>query len=947
MSDDRQRFFAYSVNVNTFVQTTLGAAIIDDVDYIAGTERIDFHEKLVTRGSLQIYDYRRDGVRIEGTYEEALFQRLLSLPASLLVLVGGLGSGKSTVVRHLTKMITDRQTEICATFPCECKPCARYPVTVNCIDIDRSYSLDDAVAEVLRLIRREIYEHTIDEWLHRQGHDANALSDEQRKVLRRLLIANDIYKWADAESLHFPSSLHTPALTLTGKSVLAKSLTQCRVENLFARYEDATDLLDQPLDVIVHDINEAKKLTSVVVGFHLRPCARSSPNNLIIVDNLDQQPTEHIEAIVNHLHDLAARLPGLRILVPLRPSSITPQGFTYNPEYMYHYGPNCYDLVFRRLSRYVLGRSKAELRAPIGAPRTFVKTPAPEEEFCFLVATYLYALIALRGLRPAADPDADVVPEVHPDLEFLHRVSFSGAALQHLSDTLGAIVGTCGRYAIAQLTRYFHHIYMHPFFLTQALAAGLSMGVDAKLHAPYGLVVTALLGDYDGQPGVTALANLYAPTELGANPGRPSLAKLRILAFLAKRYRVYVHDIARELALFGIPYAITIEALNYLHEKNRLLLWFSRNSDLTRDGKDDEQYVIISEHGQAYLKNLAGDFEYMWFCSQQLVARATGDRLTSFGSRLNDYSRLVIAFGASEWKQMTFRRFASGVLWSETNEIEEGEMLILYVLYSSLRRGLNSAVVAARQQAATRAYVADIVTTVTAVSEAIMTWQDKYEIYYGGNGYLVRYGALIAECKTAIEKSMDSASLAGARDALGAVLESWSRGAVQSGAFAEDLLARQVLDDQVAWEQFLGAMPFSITPSTEWLSPDHVGATRRRLLLRRHALRNLLQSRLPTYGVVESNLSMLIDEISLARDTARQIASLNPLFSEWIEDERSVLEQIHRGLVDNAFKVGARCDFGEMDTLKERANNISALLVRLARRVGANRTDHLAVRWSL
>ena len=947
ISDDRQRFFRYSTNVNTFVQTVLGAAIIDDDDYIAGTERIDFHEKLLTGRTFPIFDYKQEGNGPDGTYEEALFQRLLAEPTSILVLVGGLGAGKSTAVNHLVRMIASRQPEVQVAFPCDCSPCLRAPITPNCIDIGRSYSSEDAVIEVLRLIRRDVYEHLMDEWLGRQGLAPNAVSHSERKVLRRLIIANDIYRWADAEALPFPANLHTAALALrdSKENLLSLSLQECRAKALFEQYAEASDLLDQEINTVVHTLNVAKKFTAVVVGFYVRKCDIRNANNTIIVDNIDQQPTEHIEQIVDHLHDLCAKLPGLRILLPLRPSSIAPQGFTYTPEYMYHYGPNCFDLVFRRLQKRVLSQSRDALKRT-GKGNIFVRHPTPEEELCFLVAVYLYTSIALRGLHASADTETVVVPEVHQDLEFLHRVTFSGATLKRLSDTLGAIVGKCGRYAIAQLKRYFHHIYAHPFFLKQVLASTLMMGQSAKLQAPYALIVTALLGDYEGQAGMSALANLYAPTEHGPNPGRPSLAKLRTLAFLSRRFRVRIADVIRELAAYGIPREVAVGALNYLHDKSRLLLWFSRNSDLRGGKADDEQYVVISEHGQAYLRHLVGDFEYMWFCSQQIAARATGDDYTTFRIRLADYSRLVSEFASTEWMQITFRRWASDVVWEETEHLYEGEMLTLYVLYSSLERAVGGAFGARRTREADD-FLGDVITTTRALCTLILQCQQKYEFYYGGNGYLSRYGALLSDCRSIVERAIDVEVLAPLRKALTEVFDSWSAQPHQQAPFAHDLLAEQPFDDQVAWEQFIAGIPFEVTPSPEWVAADAVGARRRRLLLRRQALRQLLETRVPTYGIVETNLELLIGELAKARDAAQSVSSASASFVDWVDSERTLLDEILHNLKQNSYKVTALSFSAEMDELKHRANNMSSLLVRLATHIGVSRKDHLIVRWSL
>jgi hypothetical protein len=940
-SEDIARFAGYRANIDQFVQDALSAAIIDNVDYVPGSQRIDFYEHLFeTPDGFRIYDHVRAAEDTDpGPYEEALYQRMMGVAPGMMVLIGGLGSGKSTAIRYLTATIDSRRPQIAAAYPCLCQPCVRRPILINCLDLDRTFTTNECEAEVLMRIRREIYTQLIDEWLLQNGEPISLLTGPERKVIRRLIIANDIYSWADSEALEFPAALRTARLELPGE-LLSMSPADWEVKTVVREYAKAAIELDKAIQDAIANVPLGKRFTALVLGFWLRSCNPKSPNNLVVVDNLDQQPTDNIEQIVNHLHDLDIRNRGVRLLLPLRPSSIVPHGFTKNTNYMYHYGPNCFDVIYRRLQKNLLTLSRAQLVSAV-----FATKPSPEEITAVLVATYIYALVCINGLSAKGRSlDADVRPSVHDDHEFLHRIQFAGPAIQQLSDTLEAVVGTCGRYATDQLRRYFDHIYSHPTFLRQVEIAGLAVGTAPRLAVPYGQIVTAVLGAHDADSGVTGLANLYSPTEFRANPDLPSLAKLRILMFLAGRGRVRVGAVVAALAQNGIPFEIAIDALNYLHLKNRLLLWFSRNADISRTNPDVNQFVVISEHGQAYVRNLVGDFEYVWFCAQQILARTTADAAQSFRARLGDYQRLLIDVARTEWKQMTFRRCSSSAVWPlATAEIKGDEMIALFVLYSSLERALRAAAIAVRRR--DPEYVADVATAVGTIVDLILQRQDDYELYFGNNGYLVAYAQRISRCRRAVAALAEKGTFEQVETLLRSLITQW--GIAVHEVWSPSVESAEAKVSEHPWIRMVAELDANVLRAGEDHGREILLTSLRRYLARRVRLATTLATRFPVFSYVDHELALLLEENRVTRDAAAGLSRFVQPLLDWLESELLACQAISEDLKSMTFSVPDNTTMSAMDEFKAKANGVSMAFGALSQRLGSARTDHLAVRWSI
>lgn len=944
--DDEVRFAGYRTSATRFVQDTLSASTVTADNYHPGVQRIEFYEQLIERpGGLSVYDHVRENPPNGISYEEALYDRVTGSASELLVLIGGLGAGKSTAIKYLCDSIQSRRPAIDKLYPCECHPCVRKPIVVDCLDLDRTFTSNAAEVEVLMRIRREVYIQLIDEWFIHNSQDPQALHSDERKVLRRLLIANDLYHWADAESLDFPIALHASNLELYCDLFIFGPQTW-NVSTLVRDYGHAANSLDHALQETLSDVGVAKRFTALVLGFWLRACNPKSPLSLVVVDNLDLQPTDNIEQIVNHLHDLDTRNHSLRLLVPLRPSSIVPHGFTKHQKYMYHYGPNCFSLIRSRLERHILLKTRAEL---VGLPqdgKPFAVTPTHEEHMCLVVSAYIYALICVAGLQRAASHGKEVArPNVAKDYNILHVMRFSTAATQNLAETLVAVVGTSARYAIEQLRRYFDHAYSNSPFLRQVETAGISMGAPSRIKIPFGQIISAVLGVHASDTRQNSLANLFAPTTVRANPKLPSLAKLRILAFLAIKGRVRVGDVVASLGQHGIPVEVAIEALNYLHTKNRLLLWFSRNSDLSVDHPDLQQYAVISEHGQSYLQKLAGDFEYGWFCAQQILADSTRDEVDNFQVRLRAYQYLMSNIADIDWKQLTFRRCSAAMTWPlHASEIRADEMLSLFILYSSFERVTSSSVaVTLSVREYEQPWVDELVDIVGLVADLILKGQELYEIYFGNNGYLLSYKSKIDQCKREVDRLIGNSFFERIKVSIERLVQSWT-----AGPFTVNDALPEPDDgpdaDYLKYFRSISQQPFS---REERHSYGMTLVALERLMRRRSILRNLLASRFPSYSLVARELPLLIGDTKDVRDHVTLLPSVSLPLTGWLETNLAVFESCEKVLSDNSFRVEDMTTQAKMDEKKIFASNIAGAFVLLAQRLGVQNFNHLKVLWSI
>ena|GEM_PF-7086988 len=959
-SDQDSRLFSrYFNNVSSFVDKVLCGPITTLEDYIRGTEPVQFYEKRFREENrLVIEDHRADSTEYGGlSYEYAVFSRFLTRrDLNMLVLIGGLGAGKTTAVTYLLDLFREQRELLRNRFECKCAQCYRQPIHIDCLDIPRTIPLATAIQRVLRKVRFELYSALIKEWLEEAHLSDTTLKEipEAPKILRRLLITNDLARWADpGHPISFPLGLQRPEYHLDAP-LLSTEANEDTIRTLVGRYAATIDALASPLDEIVKDQEQATDFTTLVCRFYLNRCGCYHPSNLLVIDNLDQLPTHHIESILQTMHTVATAAPDLPVLIPLRPSSINPRGHTRTIPCMYHYGPHCSTFVLHRLQKYVLLKSKQELLA--GAQNgsgitVFQERPKPEELRAFLVATYIYAKIMTAGLSATAVPltnGQQTLPVVHEDHQFLEGMHIAKEILVQTAETLNALVGTCGRYATEQLARYYRSVYSRPTILADSRNRGLLTGSQGHLRVSFGQLILAMVSAGEGQPGFGSVANIYAPATKGPNRSWPTLAKLRILSLLSGT-EMTVQELTTALGTYGIPSEVTIDNLNDLHNKNRLLLWFSTNSDLRADRSADyEQYVSVSEHGLGYLRNVAGDFEYMWYCALDIPEHHRPDEAANFPARLKHFTRLITSVGDTEWRQLMFRRCLASTIAVEGTAYSPGEFFTLWLLYSSLERIMASSRFALSRARGDSTYSTETEGLIQKICDLILVWQRRYKMCYR-DGYSANvHQPFIKQARVPLERFCSSVTIgATCRASVAAVIESWDKESV-------DTRPTRMVDESVPPKEDFVTMcaqySRGLIPQVREYAQDldKIEAAKVyfwQYVRGREKLVLLLENSLPTYGQVQRYLDYLVKDVALVVETSREIAAVRAITLDWFLNEQGRLRGERDILKDNCIH-GEPWSSHVMDDNKERCNNIMTVIEGVARRLGAENTEHLSLRWT-
>jgi hypothetical protein len=940
------RLRSYYARVQNVVDFALATEQFSIPDYIVGTERIDFYpERLQGIDNLSVYDYLT--APEFSSYEEALYDRVTSAAMSnLLVLIGGLGSGKTTAAQYLEYLISARATEISKAYPCTCQSCHRRPIRIDCKDIERQTPLPVAVGEVLHRIRLDLYERLVADWLRQNRVDPAEIlrHDRHYRVLRRLVIANDLFEWAEGERLGtYPVALHRADCRLP-TTLLSSGVTRQDVLTLIARFREAAEKLESQIRKVILDLPVSIDFAALVLGFYLSRCRADSPLNLIIVDNLDQLLTGTIDDLLMRLHTLCTRNRGARILVPLRPSSLGYQGFISDVQYMYHYGPNCFALMLRRVEEHILGRSRDEISSRLAAKGG--RTPSGEELDVFLIATYIYGLVLRAGLDGGQKSFRP--PVVHSSHEFLHGMRVSPTGLRNASQTLGALIGTCARYGLNQVKRYFWKAYSDPLVIDTALRRGIRFGATARVPVPYNFLISTILGDWSNPTGEGRVVNLYRAPSSSRNLDQPSLTKFRILVHLRHAERIRVEAVLERLAGFGVPARRGIEALNTLHEKAHLLVWFSTNENLGSGEADLAQDVVISEHGIRYLSSVVADFEYIWFCAQQIPPTVLGLPDHNFRHRLREYKRILAAVGELEWKQIAFW-YCSTDGPPVTSRSATQDLLTLWLLYSSLGRAISGAHGALAVATESSEYRGDVTEVVKETALLVLRWQKRYHTAFGGAGYLTHYNPQITRARAALEALGQSGQIEqGVTDVLHEVLESWRpRGDVMTiderrdlypvppaGAFLESIL-----------DLSRGSAEFLASWGDRLLNVTDARTNLWHLFRRRRRLADYLEQRLPVYTEVQRRMRGIAKQ---SEDAARMLVGVGntQLWElEWLMREAEYFKEKSEQLESYRYSTGKMVSENEMDRMKFCCNQQMELYAGIGEYLGIVETSHLDLHW--
>ena len=934
------RFHRYHSRITGFVDHVLCAQEIDLEHYIPGSQRISFYAAPVKELSgSPLIDTLSDlaGEARELSYEEALYHRLVDPHSSgVLILIGSLGAGKSTVVRYILHLFAQREGEIRAAYPCRCRPaCLRRPIRIDNLHLRRETTLSKVQIAILRTLRFTIYNQLIDEWLTRNSvpNEAARRLDEGYVVLRRLLISNDILAFAAVEQPgSYPLKLHSEALALE-EPLLTSVVTAETVAELVRAYKEAAHQIRNILADYESAVEPALDFTSLVLGFYLSRCAATHPNNLLILDNIDQLGTDYTDECVRNMHALAVQHPGLRVLIPLRPSSLGPFTLTANDYphdigYLFHYAPDCSLLIRDRLNRHVLTRSRADL----AADRQFLPSePAREEMVAFLAAIYIYALL-LQG--------TDGQPSLHLDHHWLFSLRVGPRSLRHLRETIDTLVGASGRYAITQLRQYLRGLYREPELLQNITAKVGVRGAPTSIGLPYNILLGTLFGGWESEHSGKRLANLYEPTRTAGNPAWPSLTKIRILAMPGAGHRIRVRSIVDELARFGIPAEIVIEALNWLSAKDRPLVWLSHSNDLQSMSNDLNQYAVIDERGQHYFQRVLGDFEYITFCALQIPHSPMSLSQRSFQSRFDEFRRIITALGLTEWKQIALRQCLADTV-APPDTIYAGELFTLRILLAALERIIDD-FVHLPDDGYQRGETHELL---QAIGRMVLFWCDRYQLLFGGTGFLVRYQKLVTPVAAALRQfvtphNTELETLSGLLEEqpVHAALE-W-HGRTRPLPAVEEAIADLASSNR-------GGIP--VTSNFEELLRQHLPLLRQAwfFVTSRRGLCELLERRLPTFGDVQHGLRVLQEQLHDLMESMAVTSAATPESIKWLRAEARFLEEVARQLQDNEIVMNPDrlCDMAEMDGIKARVNSLMRAFARLGRRFGAERTEHLDIDW--
>jgi Cdc6-like AAA superfamily ATPase len=939
--------------IQGFINDTLCNEDVDDDLYIEGSVRIDFYADRI-RPKIDLHIEECD---LQHNCEDALYERLSEpRPFNLTVLLGGLGAGKTTTVKYMVRRLIKHAQEFAKEYKCDWDQCLRTPISLDFRDLSLKSALDvgSVVSEVFRRMRLAVYKRIIEQWLRQNGNDIAriARNDKDFVCLRRLLIVNDLLQSGERLTL---SDLFDSRLELE-EGLLNSSFSDEELVKLIEQRKKDARVYEKQIQRVTQNSTHSRDFMSTILRFYQSTCHTKNPMNLIVLDNLDQLPTPQIEELLQELHDLATAAEGLPLLTPFRPSSIGPNGYIRPQSFFrHHYGPNNFRMVLSRLERHILTQSRKDLAVVRTKEnhKPFPTTPTDTEIDALLVIAYLYARIMSKGVSESKKESSpkDVTWEdikTHPDHSFLKRIRVGQGSLLGLAQTSDALVGVCCRYGLDLMRRYFENAYDNPYILREAIRLRSDSNLGRQAIFTYADLIACLLRDPPmSDAEESRIANLFDPTTVSGNHW-PSLIKLRILSLLVRKKRQSVRHLDQQLVLMGIPTELTIEALNHLQNKFRLLLWFSTNQPLsTKDPASLNHDVVISEHGERYFRRVVGDFDYVWFCGTALYGRPYTYRGPKFTVKLSDYKVLIERVGKTEWKQIGFSRLRKDAKADVGGVGHANQMEVLNVLYSSLGRALVGADITMRVHDETIGLVEELLPLVKEVCSQILFWQKRYEIAYGSNFYISMYEDRISDLKDEITRLQATGSepLELLKEFLSAVQSSWL--IEEQPAPVLDLMRL----DEISRDQLMGFLERygrgTLPGLREWVATldmgKRVNVFKERLVRELCHLAHLLESRIPTYTEVKRLVGFLLNDLNevITREADDTMAGG---MLRWCLNEQAFLQSMKDILEDNAYVVPSVCSKEEMSELKMRSNNIMAAVRDLARHLGVN-ANHLGAEW--
>jgi hypothetical protein len=266
------------------------------------------------------YPPSTDGPRYEitelGEYERVLFSALVWGEYTTYVLLGQMGTGKSTVAHHILNCIATRRHGVCVECP-ECKP------LLLVIDFNKGYNFKDP-EKVVQSFRRR-------------------LSASLRQMLRGFLRPRPALE-AFVEFATQPQNQDDYAefdsfLQETEESIFTDLLQPEKINRLFSFIDGSVESL---------------RLLMMVLRFVHRTYRQHPGCLLLLFDNIDRLlPEAQLDILLDILSLQAAA--GVRTLVPMRPTTFAklPSNATYSFGCIPHCGPQPLAVVQRRLDDFL------------------------------------------------------------------------------------------------------------------------------------------------------------------------------------------------------------------------------------------------------------------------------------------------------------------------------------------------------------------------------------------------------------------------------------------------------------------------------------------------------------------------------------------------------------------------------------------------------------------
>ena len=423
----RLKYRRYYLDIAPALQEFCGEGLRQKQDYVQGSRRIDYDDDTLSRAQRARVEYlKQDGGKGLEPYETALHRRVrVQKTRNLIVLVGGLGSGKTTTVGNLALELGGQQTFIRRQLMCDCKgrpDCFRVPNHIDNSYLYDNYSAEDVVKEVLRNIRNTALTAIVQRWLSPVSTFERPLkvAAEHRAVLEDVILCTDVRHLARQSNLD--RSVIPRSMRRDRGGLLEETPTPELVNDVVKEFSKYSVAVEEEIAKLTQP--ELDRLTSNVLFLNLKSCTASpdppkspkvlNPLNLVIVDNVDQLPTEHIEAVLASLESLAAVNKNFQIIVPLRPSSFGEGALTKILPQVLHYGPSSFEVVLRRICTNIFQKPRKATHAllfdsPLPLParkgdkddkdEADTRERQQSELETFLLATNLYAQIMYAGLR--------------------------------------------------------------------------------------------------------------------------------------------------------------------------------------------------------------------------------------------------------------------------------------------------------------------------------------------------------------------------------------------------------------------------------------------------------------------------------------------------------------------------------------------------------------------